>query len=73
MRLDDPERLAGFSDAHVMILPQGRRRVLITDTNQHLASARGFYMDVGRLMFSRRRVDVDAERAFLVYLDHVER
>ena len=34
MRLDDPEHLASFSRAHVMILPQRRRRFLITDANQ---------------------------------------
>lgn len=73
MRLDDPERLASFSRAHVMILPQGRRRFLITNANQHLSAARGFHVNVRWLVFPRRRVNVDAERAFLVYLDHVGR
>jgi hypothetical protein len=30
-------------------------------------------VDVGWLMFSRRGVYVDAERTFLMYLDHVGR
>jgi hypothetical protein len=54
VRFDDPERFASVRRAHMMILPQGRRRFLVCDPNQHLATARGFNVNVRWLMFSRR-------------------
>jgi hypothetical protein len=70
VHFDDPERFAGIGRAHVVILPKGRPRLLVTDPNQNLSASRALDMNVRRLMFARRRVDVDAERPFLVYLDH---
>jgi hypothetical protein len=54
VRFDDPERFAGVRRAHVMILPQGRCRFLVANANQHLATVRGFNVNVSWLMFSRR-------------------
>lgn len=70
MHFDDLERFAGIGRAHVVILPKGGGRFLVTDPNQHLAASRALHMNVRRLMFARRRVDVDSERPFLVDLGH---
>jgi hypothetical protein len=54
VHFDDPERFAGVRRAHVMILPQGRRRFLVTNANQNLATVCGLDVDVGGLMFPWR-------------------
>jgi hypothetical protein len=70
VHFDNPERFAGIGRAHVVILPKGRHSLLVTAPNQDLAASRALHMNVWRLMFARRRVDVNAERPFLVDLDH---
>ena len=44
----------------------------VLEPNDHLSSSRALHVNMGRLMLSRRRVDVDSERTLLVYLHHAD-
>jgi hypothetical protein len=68
--LNDLERLPGVGGTHMVILPEGRRGILITEPNQHLTAARAFNVNVRRLVLPRRRVHVDSKRAILEQFDH---
>jgi hypothetical protein len=65
----DPERLSSIGNAHVVVLPEGRRCLIVAQENENLSSVHGFDMDVRRLVFPRRRVHVDLEASLIVGLD----
>lgn len=71
MRLDDAKRFTCVRRTHVMILPQRRCCVFITEPNQQLAAARAFDVHVRRLVLAWRRVYVDTKGAFVMHLDHL--
>jgi hypothetical protein len=66
----DPERLSSIESAHVVVLPEGRRCLIVAQENENFASVPGFDMDVRRLVFPRGRVHVDLEASLVAGLDH---
>ena len=66
----DPERLSGVGSAHVMVLPKGRRCLGVAQKDEDLSAAIGLDVHMRRLVFSRRRVNVDLKAALVVGLDH---
>jgi hypothetical protein len=66
----DPERLSGVGSAHVMVLPKGRRCLGVAQEDEDLSAVIGLDVHMRRLMFSRRRVNVDLKAALIVGLDH---
>jgi hypothetical protein len=66
----DPKRLSSVGSAHVMVLPKGRRSIGVAQKDEDLSAVLGLDMHMGRLMFSRRRVNVDLKAALVVGLDH---
>lgn len=70
--LNDPQCLARVCGTHVMVQPHGRCGPLVPEPYHHFATSGALHMDVWWLMFSRRRVDIDAKRALFVHLDQPE-
>jgi len=66
----DPERLSSIESAHVVVLPERRRCLIVAQENENFASVPGFDMDVRRLVFPRGRVHIDLESSLVVGLDH---
>jgi hypothetical protein len=54
--------------AHVMILPKGRRSLVIAERNEHLTAVHRLNVDMRWLVLARRGVDIDAKSAFVVDL-----
>ncbi len=72
VHLNNPDCLASIGHAHVMVLPQRRRCVVVAEPYQNFATAGALNVDVRRLMFTWRRIDIHAKGPFLVYLNHCE-
>jgi len=70
MRFNGPEGLARVCDAHVVVEPERRGRLLIAELDKHFAPSGAFNMNVRRLVLARRRVHVDAKGAVVEHLDH---
>jgi hypothetical protein len=66
----DSERLSSVGRAHVMVLPEGRRCLIVAQENENLSSVPGFNVDVRRLVFSGRRVHIDLKASLVVDPDH---
>jgi hypothetical protein len=43
----DSERLSGVGRAHVMVLPEGGRYLIVAQENENLSSVPGFHVDGG--------------------------
>lgn len=69
--LDNSKGLTCIRGRHVMVQPDGRRYLLVAESHDELSPACALHVDVRRLVFARRRVDVDAECALVVHLHHV--
>jgi hypothetical protein len=65
-----PQSLTRICRGHVVVQPDGRRCSFVSESHHELAATRAFHMNVRWLVFSRRGVDIDAERALVVHLDH---
>ena len=68
--LNDPQRLARICGTHVVVQPQGWSGLLIAEPHHYFTTSSALYVDVGRLVLARRRIDVGTKRSFLVHLDH---
>jgi hypothetical protein len=66
----DSERLSGVGMAHVMVLPEGGRYLIVAQENENLTTVPGFHVDVRRLVFSGRRIHIDLKASLVVDLDH---
>jgi hypothetical protein len=69
--LHDPKCLPRVGSAHVVVLPERRRRVFVAEADQDFTSSCALHVDMRGPVFSRRRVDVHPERPFFVDPNHV--
>jgi len=70
MFFDDPERFTCVRPAHVVVLPERRRSLVVAQENEDLSPARGLDVDMRRLVLPRRGVYINLESAGIVHLDH---
>jgi hypothetical protein len=70
---DDAERLAGIRRAHVMVPPERGRLPFVVESYEHFAAADALHVDVGWLMLTGWRVDVDTKAALIVDFHHETR
>lgn len=68
VRPNDADCFAGVGQSHVMVLPQRRQHVFLSEANEDFAAIRRLH--VWGFVLPRWRVDVDAERSLHMHLDH---
>ena len=68
--LHHPQGLARIRRGHVVVQPDRRRCPFVSESNHEFTTARALHMNVRRLVFARRCVEVDAEGTFVVHLYH---